>query len=263
MKNRLQTRSRSVVVLSLLSKPRSRRKVSLHVTSPTVETVIASWRLDGFLFFISISHLFHCPGCKVASSSREEEEHDVSDSASSSFNVAVKEPSAAPPPSFGGSPTTLRREAEYVRAVLLKADVDSPSPLNPLLYDQLEKEEQKEKLNKVGTLRRKALFDCVGEFLDSRRRRHLSAGYRAWAKGATAVAGGVDRLAEAAHRELLRWEGMVDFMVEDLVEKDMAPWVDFEAEYFETGVDVEEQILSSIVDDVLDDVLAVYHRQLQ
>ena len=55
---------------------------------------------------------------------------------------------------------------------------------------------------------------------------------------------------------------MVDFMVEDLVEKDMAPWVDFEAEYFETGIDVEEQILSSILDDVLDDVLAVYHRQL-
>ena len=55
---------------------------------------------------------------------------------------------------------------------------------------------------------------------------------------------------------------MVDFMVEDLVEKDMAPWVDIEAEYFEIGVDVEEQILSSIVDDVLDDVLAIYDRQL-
>ena len=51
---------------------------------------------------------------------------------------------------------------------------------------------------------------------------------------------------------------MVDFMVEDLAEKDMAPWVDFEAKYFETGVDVEEKILSSIVDDVL----AVYHRHL-
>ena len=51
---------------------------------------------------------------------------------------------------------------------------------------------------------------------------------------------------------------MVDFMVEDLVEKDMAPWVDFEAEYFETGIDVEEQILSSI----MDDVLVVYHCHL-
>ncbi|CAA6654372.1 unnamed protein product [Spirodela intermedia] len=192
-----------------------------------------------------------------------EAELDVCDSASS-LKVAVKPPVELTIPPAGSSGTSRRREEDYVRSILRNADEEALSSLthscaalDPLLFDWLENNQEgsngddDEDDPKIGRLRRKALFDCVGEFLDSRRRRHFCGGYHR-----------VDQLAAEAHEEVSRWKTMGDWMVDELVDKDMGSspsgrWVDFEAEAFEAGVEVEERILSSIVDDVLADFFIV------
>ncbi|CAA7388947.1 unnamed protein product [Spirodela intermedia] len=203
-----------------------------------------------------------------------EAELDVCDSASS-LKVAVKSPVELTIPPAGSSGTSRRREEDYVRSILRNADEEalsslthSGAALDPLLFDWLENNQEgsngddDEDDPKIGRLRRKALFDCVGEFLDSRRRRHFCGGYHRWARGVAAMSGRVDQLAAEAHEEVSRWKTMGDWMVDELVDKDMGSspsgrWVDFEAEAFEVGVEVEERILSSIVDDVLADFFIV------
>lgn len=239
-----------------------------------------------YRLLIWVLPFFYSPGSKILSFSvttgsggrnpPREAEPDICDSASS-FKVAVREQPVEPTiPPAGSSGTCCRREEDYVRSILRKADEEALSSLthagaalDPFLFDWLENnqegsngDEDDDDDPKIGRLRRKALFDCVGEFLDSRRRRHFRAGYRRWAKGVAAMAGRVDQLAAEAHEEISRWKAMGDWMVDELVDKDMGSspsgrWVDFEAEAFEAGLEVEEQILGSIVDDVLADFFIV------
>ncbi|XP_078439097.1 uncharacterized protein LOC144709416 [Wolffia australiana] len=167
----------------------------------------------------------------------EEFRHVDGDSASSSVVVAITE--AAVP--------DRRREAEYVAAILRSTNVEAFDVPTPSVFERLEQDEGGAK---VGRLRRKVLFDCVGELLDERRRRQFCGSFRAWARGG---GGAVERVAEEAHRQILRWEDMGGWMVDELVENDLTGWVDFDPEAFQAGVDLESQIVSSLLDELLSD----------
>ncbi|KAF8387792.1 hypothetical protein HHK36_026447 [Tetracentron sinense] len=163
-------------------------------------------------------------------------------------------------------------ELEYVREILCNVEsmfkdfaLDwAREIINPNLFDQLE--------NRKGGFgvdgeedddsrqRRKVLFDCVSECLDLRFRRHVGGGYRTWAKG-VAMVRRKEWLAEEVYKETSGWRSMEDWMVDELVDKDMSgqngKWVDFEIEAFEVGVEIERGILGSLIDEVVSDILMV------
>ncbi|KAL6557955.1 hypothetical protein OROMI_018305 [Orobanche minor] len=101
----------------------------------------------------------------------------------------------------------------------------------------------------------KVLFDCVGECLEVKCGR-LLAGSKMWAKQTTHF-NERQWLVEEVYREISRWINSDELMVDEIVDKDMSckndQWVDFEIEAFEEGVEIENRILSSLVDELVDD----------
>lgn len=181
---------------------------------------------------------------------------DLSDSASSSSAVPLEERRPPPPP----APATEEEEEEemeYVRRVVARAGAGAgagaPPSLDPRLFDLLEDEELKKARSTVdgGRLRRKALFDCVGEWLASSFQ--PGGAYRRRA----AIGSGGGEVAEQICRELAGWRGMGDWMVDELVERDMTRgpgrWLDFQAEAFEAALDMEDALLATLLAELLSD----------
>ncbi|XP_004296254.1 PREDICTED: uncharacterized protein LOC101292106 [Fragaria vesca subsp. vesca] len=131
--------------------------------------------------------------------------------------------------------------------------------INPHLFNLLESRRGRfEKDGGNSKLRRKELFDCTSECLDFRCRRYVGGGYKAWVKG-TAMVRRKDILAEEFYKEFLALMSMGDCMVDELVNKDMTSqyvrWLEFEADEFAVGVEIEDQIFNSLVDEVVADIL--------
>ncbi|XP_038978830.1 uncharacterized protein LOC120109154 isoform X1 [Phoenix dactylifera] len=162
------------------------------------------------------------------------------------------------------------QEQEYVREILsntkslfknldlCQMDHDS-GILDPLLFDKLETGGSltaQEGEERDFRMRRKMLFDCVNECLDLKCSRYFHAGYRMWAKGMAVV---MKDLTEELYREISGWRSMGEWMVDELVERDMSNhlgrWVDFEIETFEAGVEMGMGILNSLVDEVVADFM--------
>ena len=66
-------------------------------------------------------------------------------------------------------------------------------------------------------------------------------------------------MAEELYKEILGWQSMGDLMVDELVDQDMCTsygkWLDFSIEAFEDGVDIEDGILTSLVNELVSDLL--------
>ncbi|MED6130344.1 hypothetical protein PIB30_000238 [Stylosanthes scabra] len=128
--------------------------------------------------------------------------------------------------------------------------------VNPHLFNQLEAGYESD--GGECRIRRKVIFDCVSECLDLRCRRCVNGGYEMWAKGIEMVRRN-EWLAKEVYKEISSWRGMGDSMVDELVDKDMSHqygrWLDFEVDAFELGAEIEDQILNSLLDDVVADIL--------
>ncbi|KAL3843514.1 hypothetical protein ACJIZ3_000917 [Penstemon smallii] len=124
----------------------------------------------------------------------------------------------------------------------------------PNLFDQLENHRKVENF----MLERKVLFDCVVECLEVRCGRLLDGSFTVWGKQ-TRVLRKKQWLAEEMYREISSWVNNEELMVDELVEKDMSckngKWIDFEFEAFEEGIEIEDRILNSLVDELIDDFL--------
>ncbi|KAG0481020.1 hypothetical protein HPP92_011878 [Vanilla planifolia] len=150
---------------------------------------------------------------------------------------------------------TPKQDLEYVIEILKGrrsggTDV-TLQPLDPcsLLFNELES-----KRGKDGRTRRKMMFDCVKESLESRRNRFLGSGYKAWASGEALMP---EDMAEDVYEEICRWKGFGDCMVDELVDRDMSShggkWVDFEIDAFLLGVEIEKELMFSLVNELLTD----------
>lgn len=161
-------------------------------------------------------------------------------------------------------------ELEYMREILCKADLTledfalghAHKFITPNLFDHLENQGSssettgEESSSKLG---RKVLFDYIGEILDLRCGQLFGGSCKAWAKWATLI----ERkgwLADELYNEILSWRSMGEFMVDELVDKDMSTqygkWLDFEFEAFEEGLEIENIILTSLVDELVDDLFS-------
>ncbi|KAL0364830.1 UNVERIFIED_CONTAM: hypothetical protein Sangu_0580600 [Sesamum angustifolium] len=130
----------------------------------------------------------------------------------------------------------------------------------PDLFDQLEsqKMDSYKVMGEHVVLERKVLFDCVSECLEVRCGRLLAGSCKFWAKQSTMLHRS-QWLAEDLYREISSWTNAEELMVDELVDKDMSSksgkWIDFEVEVFEEGVEIEERILTSLIDELIDDFL--------
>ncbi|KAG5530479.1 hypothetical protein RHGRI_025433 [Rhododendron griersonianum] len=166
---------------------------------------------------------------------------------------------------FVGSTNTW--ELVYVKEILFNVELmfkdfalgQAREIINPRLFDQLEGRKEVSE-GEEQKLRRKVLFDCVSECTDLRCRRFAGGGSRTWAKGLS-ILRTKDRLAKEVYKEISGWGGMGDFMVDDLVDKDMSScygkWLDYEVESFELGIEIEGRILDSLVNEVIADILVL------
>lgn len=160
-------------------------------------------------------------------------------------------------------------ELEYIADVLSNVNLTTDelgslfvnqdiSALDPLLFEKMENmhvyTQGKEPFCRRGY--RRLLFDCVNECLETRRMTYFQAGYAAWSKGAATLSRGIE--AEVCN-EITSWKSMGDWMEDELVDKDMSSglgtWVDFRVEEFEAGEEVESHILSSLLDEVIGDMV--------
>ncbi|KAK6121061.1 hypothetical protein DH2020_045190 [Rehmannia glutinosa] len=159
-------------------------------------------------------------------------------------------------------------ELQYIRDILHNADLMfeefalglAYNVIAPEFFHRLEKNRQMESNKFTGEqlkLERKVLFDCVCECLEVSCHR-LLAGSKVSARQTTLLHEW-RWLAEQVYREISSWTNFEEVMADKVVDKDMSrtngKWVDFEIEVFEEGVEIENGILTSLVDELIDDFL--------
>ncbi|KAL5700903.1 hypothetical protein ACHQM5_026341 [Ranunculus cassubicifolius] len=186
----------------------------------------------------------------VISSSKVEADTELSDSASSTCS--------------GDFGTGNKPELEYVRNVINNADIQfkdialgrADEMVSPQLFAQLENTTKSQ--SRINSERRRVLFDCVSECLDLRLQPYASTGCRNWVKG-EAMTRQRGWLGEEIYREISALQSTGDWILDDLVDKDMSSrngkWLDFEIEGFELGEEIGNKILSSLVDEMVADIL--------
>lgn len=158
---------------------------------------------------------------------------------------------------------TTAWELGYVKDILCNAELmfkdyvagRTREIVNPHLFDQMERRRGGKDESQ---LERKMLFDCVSECLDLKCQRFIGGGFEMWRKG-IATLKRKERLAEEVYKEIQEWRNLGNSMVDELVDKDMSSkygrWLDFEVDEFMLGVDIEDQILDSLVEEIVSDFL--------
>lgn len=108
-------------------------------------------------------------------------------------------------------------------------------------------------------LEQKLVFDFLNECLEFRCEQISVGNHKAWSK-LTMLFQKKDLLAEEFYREMSRLTSMKDLSTDEIVDKDMSShygkWVDFETEECEEVLDLGDEILSSLVDELMIDLLS-------
>ena len=164
------------------------------------------------------------------------------------------------------SATTLDWELEYIAEILnsgqlMFQDFASGTTTNELvllpssLFDCMERSRGEVTSTKI---ERKVLFECVNQCLAVKFERMLVGSCKG---GTMMLLEHRDLLAEEVNREVKGLKKMREMMIDELVDHDMSclegRWVGYEREMFEEGVDIEGEIVSSLVDDLVSDLLSV------
>lgn len=100
------------------------------------------------------------------------------------------------------------------------------------------------------------IFDCIIECLDLKYSQFCKSGYKTWLKLPLFLRR--DRLSREIQEEIKGWMGSAGRFLDDMIEKEMShstgKWTDCEIEAFETGTEVEIDILQALVDEMVIDL---------
>ncbi|XP_059670594.1 uncharacterized protein LOC132316098 [Cornus florida] len=109
---------------------------------------------------------------------------------------------------------------------------------------------------KEGNLVKGFVFDCVMEYLDSRYDRYSKSGFRAWTRLPLCMDAAM--LIHKVVEEIRKWTDLAGLIPDELIEREMShslgKWTDFEIEEFETGAEIDGDILQILVDEVVRDL---------
>ncbi|KAI3997523.1 hypothetical protein MKX01_008130 [Papaver californicum] len=198
-----------------------------------------------------------------------EDDAELSDSASSTFMAATGNKKVANLIIVDQQKSNKQAELGYIRGIICNAELvfkdfmlgQTNEIVKPGLFEQLENQVTWSITytdEKTSAQRRMVLFDCVKESLDLRCKRFTSGGWGMWSKGVSMFVN-KEWLVEDIYKEISGWESMIDWMMDELVDKDMSTkygrWLDYETQEFEVGVEVENSIVSSLIDEVVADIL--------
>ncbi|KAF8099379.1 hypothetical protein N665_0245s0056 [Sinapis alba] len=114
----------------------------------------------------------------------------------------------------------------------------------------------------AGKVRRRTVFDFVNNSLALK----CEQMFRGTCRGILGKEGILfehrDWLAEELNREVHGLKKMREMMMDELVDKEMSSlegsWLDFERETYEEGIDIEGEIASTLVDDLVNDLVSVF-----
>ena len=205
--------------------------------------------------------------CSTNESVEMEVETELSDSASSISTVDLVRKYTTRTCSITKSKESSDWELDFMRDILVSAELNlkdfslgqTSNVVNPDLFDQLENQDRgMENIEEdYSKLARKLLFDCVSESLDYKCGQILSGSCKAWARLSTMFQR-KGWLAEELYKEILGWQTMGDMMVDELVNQDMSTqsgkWLEFNIEAFEEGLEIEDGILTSLVDELVSEL---------
>ncbi|XP_062214055.1 uncharacterized protein LOC133915064 isoform X2 [Phragmites australis] len=110
--------------------------------------------------------------------------------------------------------------------------------------------------DKAFRLRRRLLFDCINELLSVKCAYYFNAGYSSWFMGMAVLQ---NLSADEIHREMTGLKVAEEWMVDELVYREMSSpmgsWVDFKMESYQVGGDIAMELLGSLVDEIVADLL--------
>lgn len=193
-----------------------------------------------------------------------EDERDISDTASSSYyeewdghyTSMLNSVSEWYPPN---------QELQYVRQILHCAGLKglgfdaSCNVIDSVVFDQAENliVNSTRNTEESTKLRRKLLFDYLNECISLRWEPISLGSTKAWSRWRVLLQK-EDWLVEEVFKEISGIENMQNLMVDELVEKDMGTqyrgWVDFEMEMLEEGIEIERDMVDSLIDELVLDL---------
>ncbi|XP_006650844.1 uncharacterized protein LOC102721821 [Oryza brachyantha] len=192
---------------------------------------------------------------------------EYSDTASS---ITVTTTDIPPSESSSSCRMDCRQEIDFIREIL------NFSPLNGHICSSLERfinsdilyPQLLEDLNgdirlgvgisegKALRMSRRLLFDSVNEILSVRCAYYFNAGYGSWFLGMAVLQ---KLTAEEIYAEMTDLKVSEEWMVDELVYKEMSSplgsWVDFKMESYEAGIDITTELLGSLIDEMVADLL--------
>ncbi|XP_019097897.1 PREDICTED: uncharacterized protein LOC104771163 isoform X1 [Camelina sativa] len=114
-------------------------------------------------------------------------------------------------------------------------------------------------------INRKTLFDFVNKCLALKCERMFMGSCRGLLGKCGFLFEQRDWLAEELNREIHGLKKMREMMMDELVDKEMSSfegrWLDFEKETYEEGIDIEGEIVSTLVDDLVNDLVSGTQRR--
>ncbi|XP_058743119.1 uncharacterized protein LOC131615941 [Vicia villosa] len=160
-------------------------------------------------------------------------------------------------------------ELEYVKDILSNAELmaeelavdETENTIMPSLFDTLENQRTEvESYEKYSKLQRKAIFDCVSECLGSKCRQVFVAKCKAWPRWVTFMRKRL--LTEEVYKEILEYRSMEEeVVVDEIIRKDICTplgrWLDFDIEAFENGLEIELDIVTILIDELVSDLWLV------
>ncbi|KAL0725444.1 hypothetical protein Bca4012_040043 [Brassica carinata] len=188
---------------------------------------------------------------KSFSDCRRDSEYDQEDTWVSDSNQTLDETYSA---------ATVDWEFEYITEILNSSqlmfqDLATDELLLPSsLFDEVERSRGAVTSMKM---ERKSLFDCVNQCLAVKLER-MSVG--SCKRVMMMMLEHRDLFAEEVKREVKGLKKMREMMIDELVDHDMSclegRWIGYEREMFEEGIDIEGEIVSTLVDDLVTDLFS-------
>lgn len=208
-------------------------------------------------------HTLGCTGIKQSSSDQEfpwvlsNESHQAQDESELSESVITL--------TYSEAEERLDWELEYISEILgsdqlmvkefalgMATDI-----LPASLFDDLEGRGEAT----AAKLKRKTLFDFVNQSLALKCEQMFMGSCRELSGKSGILFEQIDWLAEELNREIRGLKKMREMMMDELVDNYMSSsegsWLDFRRETYEEGIDIEGEIVSTLVDDLVNDLVSV------
>ncbi|XP_041007598.1 uncharacterized protein LOC121252166 [Juglans microcarpa x Juglans regia] len=101
------------------------------------------------------------------------------------------------------------------------------------------------------------LFDLIVECLDSKYGQYCNSGFKTWSRLPLHM--GTEKLTLDAAEEVRRWTDLAGMIPDEIIELEMShslrKWTDFDTEAFETGAEIDGDILQILIEEIVMDLL--------